>query len=138
MAKLITSMVIVMFLLIGCLPPPHTTGSREQFNAALKIKRIAITPSTVKRGQDIRITIRYIVRHGPESGTVVKEQISILRKNKVISVIRTSENIVQNGAWENFLTIGIPKSLAKGTYELKVHFSTPHSDAQSTAQLVVK
>jgi len=104
----------------------------------VELKSITISPNAIKQGKDITITTRYVIKDGTGSGTLVREQISILKGSKEISVILDNENIVKNGEWENFLTVGIPKTLTKGKYEIKVRFSTSHSGAENSTSFVVK
>ena len=138
MFRIAVLLTVIMSLLTGCISLPHQGEIDQQKTEHVELKSITISPNATRRGQDITITTRYSIKDATESGTLLKERISILKGSKDISVILDDENIVKNGVWENFLTVGIPANLTKGKYEIKVQLSTSHSSTEKSARLVVK
>lgn len=136
--KVILFFITISLLFSGCIPPVYQKQISNPTNEHVEIISLDISPYSIKRGKDITVTIRYRIKDVLGSGTLVKGRTSIHKGNKEISVIQKSESIVENGEWENFLVFGIPVSLAKGSYKIKVQLLTSHSVAERDATLVVR
>ncbi len=137
MLRIMLLLVVIISLLTSCIQTVNQKVTAKPKNEHIEILSVDISPNSIKRGKEITISVRYMIRDGIDSGTLVNERMSILRENREISVIRENKSIVKNGKWENYLTLGIPANLFKGKYEIKVQLSTDYSATECNAGLVV-
>ncbi len=96
------------------------TGQQIAYNSkkglVLSIRKNEISPTRVKKGERVKLTLRYVLMGAPASGLQLKEKSRLMHGGKELSVLKTDSTNRENGTWENTLTFVVPESATSGRY----------------------
>lgn len=91
---------------------------------ALRIKRSTLAPTEVNTGEQVTLTLQYIVLGAPAAGINVRERSSLSKDGKELTVLKDESSQKENGTWENTLSFAVPESAKPGKYTVTLQIST--------------
>lgn len=99
-------------------------------------KNASITSDTVKKGEEIRLVLRYVIMGAPAEGVKVAGKSTLSTDGKELMVLDDKSTTKENGTWENTLTFAVPDSATPGKYtitqELSAHGLTRRTQRSFT------
>jgi len=93
---------------------PVASAPRSGF--ALKIQRSTLAPLVVHKGEQVTVTLQYMIMGAPEKGVTIREKSSLNREGKELTVLKEESNEKENGTWENTLSFAVPAGAQPGKY----------------------
>ena len=91
---------------------------------ALSIKRSTLAPTEVYKGEQVTLTLQYIVLGAPAAGVQVRERSALSKDGKELTVLKDESSQKENGTWENTLSFAVPNSAKPGKYTVTLQIST--------------
>jgi len=102
----------------------------------LTFQNASITSDTVKKGEEIRLVLRYVIMGAPAEGVMVAGKSTLSTEGKELMVLDDKSTTKENGTWENTLTFAVPDSATSGKYtitqELSAHGLTRRTQRSFT------
>lgn len=98
---------------------------------ALRIKQSTLAPTEVYQGEQVTLTLQYVVLGAPAAGVTVRERSSLSKDGKEMTVLKDESSQKENGTWENTLSFAVPASAKPGKYMVTLQIST-QGQSQST------
>ncbi len=98
-------------------------SSSVQSGLALKIQRSTLAPADVHTGEQITLTLQYVVSGAPEQGVTIREKSSLSGDGKELTVLKDESSEKENGTWENTLSFSVPVSAKPGKYMVTLQIS---------------
>lgn len=87
-----------------------------QSGFALKIQRSTLAPTVVHKGEQVTLTLQYMIMGAPEKGVTIREKSSLNREGKELTVLKEESSEKENGTWENTLSFAVPAGAQPGKY----------------------
>ena len=81
---------------------------------ALSIRQSTLAPTEVYKGEQVTLTLQYIVLGAPAGGISVRERSSLSKDGKELTVLKDESSQKENGTWENTLSFAVPASAKPG------------------------
>ncbi len=97
-------------------PPP-------QIGLVFTIEKASISPANVKKGEEVKLILRYVITGAPASGLKVTGKSTLSADGKDLTVLKDESAIKENGTWENTLTFAVPDSATPGKYTITQELS---------------
>ena len=91
---------------------------------ALRIKKSTLAPTEVHTGEQVTLTLQYIVLGAPAAGISVRERSALNKDGKELTVLKDESGTKENGTWENTLSFAVPESAKPGKYTVTLQIST--------------
>jgi len=105
-------------------PPPRTPATAAATGRlVLRIKDATVAPTKVKQGDQVTLTLRYVVSGAPEKGIKLREKNTLVMDGQELTVLKDETVDKENGTWENTLTFAIPDSAKPGKYTITQQIS---------------
>lgn len=90
---------------------------------ALRIKQSTLAPTEVYKGEQVTLTLQYIVLGAPASGISVRERSALSKDGKELTILKDESSQKENGTWENTLSFAVPASAKPGKYTVTLQIS---------------
>jgi hypothetical protein len=90
---------------------------------ALKIQRSTLAPAAVNKGEQVTLTLQYMIMGAPEKGVTIRERSSLNRDGKELTVLKEESSEKENGTWENTLSFAVPESAQSGKFTVTLQIS---------------
>jgi len=90
---------------------------------ALKIQRSTLAPTEVRTGEQVTLTLQYLITGAPDKGVKIRERSSLSSGGKELTVLKDESSDKENGIWENTLSFTVPESAQPGKYVVTLQIS---------------
>ncbi len=100
-----------------------SVASEPRSGFALKIQRSTLAPPTVNKGEQVTLTLQYMIMGAPEKGVTIREKSSLNRDGKELTVLKDESSEKENGTWENTLSFAVPASAQSGKFTVTLQIS---------------
>jgi len=100
-----------------------SVASEPRSGFALKIQRSTLAPPTVNKGEQVTLTLQYMIMGAPEKGVTIREKSSLIRDGKELTVLKEESSEKENGTWENTLSFAVPESAQSGKFTVTLQIS---------------
>jgi hypothetical protein len=100
-----------------------SVASEPRSGFALKIQRSTLAPPTVSKGEQVTLTLQYMIMGAPEKGVTIREKSSLNRDGKELTVLKDESSEKENGTWENTLSFAVPASAQSGKFTVTLQIS---------------
>ncbi|NLX18210.1 MAG: hypothetical protein GXY53_02870 [Desulfobulbus sp.] len=104
-------------------PKTRSTSSKHRKTPAVSINRSTLAPTEVYRGEQVTLTLRYVIQGAPDGGMRVRERSTLNRDDKELTVLKDETSVKTNGVWENTLSFAVPASAQPGNYSVTLQIS---------------
>ena len=105
--------------------PP--TEKQRNYDAQNKpvftIQKFSVTPAKVNKGENVKLTLQYVIMGAPAEGLKVKEKNTLATDGKQLTVLKDESTLRENGTWESVLTFAVPESAKSGEYIVRQELS---------------
>lgn len=101
----------------------RSTSPRSHSGLTLKIQRSTLTPTAVDPGEQVTLTIHYVVSGTLDQKVPIREKSSLSSDGKELAVLKDETNEKENGTWENTLSFTVPVSAKPGRYTVTLLIS---------------
>jgi len=118
-------------------PTRRQINYQPQNGFVFKIQKATLTPTKVKKGEQVKLTLRYVIMGAPADGLKVTEKSRLLRDGKVLTVLKDDASSKENGTWENTFTFAVPDSASPGKYTLVQELSAQGQTRSSQRSFTV-
>ncbi len=120
-------------------PPPRTpTTAAATGGLVLRIKNATVAPIKVKQGDQVTLTLRYVVSGAPEQGIQLREKNTLVLAGQELTVLKDETVTKENGTWENTLTFAIPDSAQPGKYTINQQINAKGQSRSSRRSFTVQ
>ena len=99
-------------------PTGKQINYEPQNGLVLKIQKSSITPTKVKKDEQVTLTLQYVIMGAPAAGIKVTEKSTLLSDGKELTILKDESTTKENGTWENTLTFAVPDSAKPGKYTI--------------------
>lgn len=99
-------------------PTKKRTNSQSRNKLVCTIQKASIAPDQVTKGQQVTVTLQYVIAGAPIAGLKVTEKSILLAGDKELTVLKDESTTKENGTWENTLTFAVPDSAKPGKYTI--------------------
>ena len=106
-------------------PSGKPSTSDSQNKPVFTIQKFLVAPSKVKKGEQVQLTLRYVIMGAPPAGLKVTEKSTLSTGGKELTVLKDESILKENGTWENTLTFAVPGSATSGEYIVRQELSAP-------------
>lgn len=89
----------------------------------LKIQRSTLAPTEVDKGEQVTLTLQYLVTGASGKKVTIREKSSLGKDGKELTVLKDESSEKENGKWENTLSFAVPKSARSGKYTVTLQIS---------------
>ncbi len=100
------------------------TSEQYRGRLALRIQRSTLAPTEVYRGEQVTLTLQYVIMGAPKGGVKIREKSTLSKDGKELTVLKDESSQKENGTWENTLSFAVPKSAKAGKYSVSLQIST--------------
>jgi len=90
---------------------------------ALKIQRSTLAPTEVDKGEQVTLTLQYLVTGASGKKVTIREKSSLGKDGKELTVLKDESSEKENGKWENTLSFAVPESAHSGKYTVTMQIS---------------
>ena len=90
---------------------------------ALSIKQSSLAPTEVYKGEQVTLTLQYIVLGAPAAGITVRERSALNKDGKELTILKDESSQKENGTWENTLSFAVPESAQSGKFTVTLQIS---------------
>jgi hypothetical protein len=97
-------------------PTGKQINYQPQNGLVLTIQKASIAPTKVNNGQQVKLTLQYVLMGAPTAGLKVTEKSLLFRGDKELTVLKDESTTKENGTWEDTLTFAVPDSATPGKY----------------------
>lgn len=106
-------------------PPPAKKQSNAdpQNKPVFTIQKFTLTPAKVKHGDQVRLTLQYVVMGTSSAGLKITEKNTLSLDGKELTVLKEATSVKENGIWESALTFTVPESAKPGEYIVRQELS---------------
>jgi hypothetical protein len=94
----------------------HPVASAPRSGFGLKIQRSTLAPTEVHKGEQVTLTLQYMIMGASEKGVTIREKSSLNREGKELTVLKEESSEKENGTWENTLSFAVPEGAQPGKY----------------------
>jgi hypothetical protein len=122
----------------GGQPSQPTKAAGAATGLALKIDKSSIAPATVKPGDQVKLTLRYVITGAPKKGAQIREKSTLASGGKELTVLKDETVGKDNGIWENTLTFAVPASAKPGKYTITQLISAQGQNRSSRRSFTVQ
>jgi hypothetical protein len=122
----------------GTKPPRTPTTAGAAGGLVLAIKNSRVAPTKVAPGDQVQLTLRYVILGAPEKGIKLREKNTLTMGGQELSVLKDETDDKENGTWENTLTFAIPDSAKPGKYTITQQISARGQTRSSRRSFTVK
>lgn len=120
-------------------PTPRTpTTEGATGGLVLAIKNSTVAPTKVAQGDQVKLTLRYVVSGAPEKGIQLREKNTLAMGGQELSVLKDEIVDKENGTWENTLTFAVPDSAKPGKYTITLQISAQGQTRSSRRSFTVQ
>lgn len=111
-------------------PPPQT-------GLVFTIQKASISPANVKKGEEVKLILQYVIMGAPASGLKVTGKSTLSADGKDLTVLKEESTTKENGTWENTLTFAVPDSATSGKYTITQELSAQELTRSSQRSFTV-
>ena len=97
-------------------PTGKQINYQPQHGLVVTIQKSSLAPAKVKNGEQVKLTLQYVVMGAPAAGLKVTEKSILFRGDKELTVLKDESTAKENGTWEDTLTFAVPDSATPGKY----------------------
>lgn len=104
-------------------PTGKQINYEPRHGVVLTIQKVSIAPTKVKQGEQVKVTLQYVIMGAPAAGLKVTEKNTLLSGGKELTVLKDESTTKENGTWENTMTFAVPDSATPGKYTIHQELS---------------
>ncbi|MBV5318016.1 MAG: hypothetical protein JZU50_09405 [Desulfobulbaceae bacterium] len=124
--------------LTGAKPTRKQSAAVNSGGLTLTINNATVAPTKVTIGDQVKLTLQYVVSGAPEKGLKVREKTSLTSSGQELTVLKDETVVKENGTWENTLTFAIPGSAKPGKYTVAQQISAQGKTRSSRRSFTVQ
>ena len=99
-------------------PARRQRNGVPQNGMVFTIQKVSIAPGKVKKGEQVTLTLQYVIMGAPAAGLKVTEKTTLVAGNKELTVLKDESTTKEDGTWEDTLTFAVPESATPGKYTI--------------------
>jgi len=124
--------------LTGAKPTRKQSPAANSGGLVLTVKNASVVPTKVTIGDQVKLTLQYVISGAPAKGLKVREKTSLTSSGQELTVLKEETVVKENGTWENTLTFAIPSSAKPGTYTVTQQISAQGKTRSSRRSFTVQ
>jgi hypothetical protein len=118
-------------------PKTRSTTRKHRKEPAVSINRSTLAPTEVYKGEQVTLTLRYVVHGAPAAGLKVRERSALSKDGKELTVLKDETTLKTNGTWENTLSFAVPTSAKSGNYSVTLQLSSQGKSTRARRSFTV-
>ncbi len=95
------------------------TAGNDEDSPELSIASFTVSPHKVRKGGQVTVKVRYIVRGARKDGLTITESKHLLYNNQTTASLDSKKVKRENGTWESTTSFKVPRSAKTGKYKIK-------------------